>query len=133
MSLSIEGSLDTNIVLRWILGDVTGQTEITDKLLNSGKNLRVSQLVIAEVVYILEAKGFSRNEIYQTTTRVLAQRDLYIERSIISPALDMYLEHPGVSFVDACLVFDAQENSAVPLYTFDRKLANKSKNCVIPS
>ena len=133
MSLNIEGSLDTNIILRWILGDVTSQTKITDKLINSGKNLRVSQLVIAEVVYILEAKGFSRQEVYQTMTRVLAQRDLYIERSTISPALYMYLEYPGVSFVDACLVFDAQENYATPLYTFDRKLANKSKNCVIPS
>lgn len=133
MSLNIEGSLDTNIILRWIFGDVPSQTKITDKLINSGKNLRVSKLVIAEVVYILEAKGFTRREIFETLTRVLAQRDLYINRSTVAPALNMYLENPGVSFVDACLVFDARDHFAVPLYTFDKKLANKSNICKIPS
>lgn len=133
MSLNLEGSLDTNIVLRYILGDVESQTKIVDKLIGSGINLRVSDLVIAEIVYILEAKGFRRSEVVETLEPLLAQNNLYITRSVVSPALEMYEKHSSVSFVDAMLVFDTSQSYATPLYTFDKKLANKSTNCKIPT
>ncbi len=129
MSANLAGSLDTNIILRWILGDVTDQTPKTDLLINKEKNYRVSSLVIAEVVYILEAKGFRRSEIKNIISRLSAQLNLVFERSIIISATEMYTEHSSVSFVDACLLYESKTTNASPLYTFDKKLANKdSKN-----
>jgi len=133
MSLNLEGSLDTNIILRYILGDVEEQAKAADKLIGSGVNLHVSNLVIAEVVYILEAKGFTRAEVAQSFEPLLAEYDLYIMRVVVSPALEMYVKYSSVSFVDAMLVFDAAQHYATPLYTFDKKLANKSSNCKIPT
>jgi len=130
MKLTLKGSLDTNIILRWVLGDIPEQTAKTDLLINSGKPLRVSLLVIAEVVYILEATGFSRLQIQATIERLAGQQNLYLNRYVVVPAVRLYAKNNSISFVDACLVYDSSESGAVPLYTFDKKLANKSPQTI---
>lgn len=130
MKLTLKGSLDTNIILRWVLGDIPEQTAKTDLLINSGKPLRVSLLVIAEVVYILEATGFSRLQIQATIERLAGQQNLYLNRYVVVPAVRLYVKNNSISFVDACLVYDSSESGAVPLYTFDKKLANKSPQTI---
>ncbi|MDQ5886548.1 MAG: hypothetical protein QG628_945 [Patescibacteria group bacterium] len=125
MSYSTQGSLDTNIILRWILGDIEDQTKKTDQLINSGKLLNVSALVIAEVVYVLEAKDFTRAQIKVIVERLSSQKNLCFMRSVVIPAIKLYSQHPSISFVDACLIYEATESYAEPLYTFDKKLANK--------
>ena len=125
MSLNVAGSLDTNIILRWIFNDVPNQTGKVDNLIGSGDFLRVSNLAIAEVVYILEAKGFTRSEIRVVLNRLCSQLNLYIERAVIEPAVGLYEKHTSISFVDACLLYDATSSYAEPLYTFDKKLANE--------
>lgn len=125
MSLNVVGSLDTNIILRWLFDDVPAQTTKVDKLIGEGEFLRVSNLAIAEVVYILEAKGFTRSEIKTIIKRLCSQLNLYIERAVIVPAVELYEQHTSISFVDACLLYDATSSYAEPLYTFDKKLSNK--------
>jgi len=47
-------SLDTNCLLRWLLGDVPEHTAIITAIINSEKNLAVADAALIEMVFVLE-------------------------------------------------------------------------------
>jgi predicted nucleic-acid-binding protein len=47
-------SLDTNCLLRWLLGDLPEQAEAVTRLLASQETFAVADAVIIEVVFVLE-------------------------------------------------------------------------------
>jgi predicted nucleic acid-binding protein len=125
MSLVLEGTLDTNILLRFLLGDVPKQSAEARKLIEQPRIWHVSVLSIAEIVFILEGKGFSRSEIKQNIAVLSSYPNLYMARAIVDPALELYVTHPALSFIDTCLVHEASAEQADPLLTFDQKLARQ--------
>jgi len=126
MSLALEGTLDTNVLLRFLLADVPAQSAKARRLIERPKNWHVSLLSIAEVVFVLEGKGFTRTEIKQNIAVLSSYTNLYIARAIVHPALELYTTHPALSFIDACLVYEAAAQHAEPLWTFDQKLARQA-------
>jgi predicted nucleic-acid-binding protein len=126
MGLGLEGTLDTNILLRFLLADNAQQYRVARALIEKPKLLHVSVLTIAEIVFVLEGKGFTRHEIKQNIEALSAYRNLYMSRAIIMPAAELYAKHPSLSFIDACLAYEAAQESAEPLYTFDKKLARQA-------
>jgi predicted nucleic-acid-binding protein len=116
----------TTILLRWLLADVPEQTAAVEALLASGVPCVVPDATLIETVYVLEkVMLLSRATITQSIEAVLAVADVEIDRVLWRTALDNYLIHPKLSITDTYLAELAHISKQVPLYTFDRKLANQ--------
>lgn len=119
-------TVDTNIVLRWLLDDVPEQTAVAERILNGDTRCVVPDVVLIEAVYVLERSMLlSRTTVAQSIEAILGLANLEIHRICWRAALDDYLAHPKVSITDVFLAAQARDSSALPLYTFDRKLASQ--------
>ena len=123
---SAAGSLDTNILLRFLLADDARQSHQSQALIEASKSLKVSILCIAEIVFIMEGKGFGRAAIWRNIETLSSVNNLQMPIGIILPATELYVKQPALSFIDACLAFEANAVSAEPLWTFDMKLAKQA-------
>jgi len=69
MSGNVMPSLDTNCLLRWLLGDIPEQTALVAAILNSGESFVVADAALIETVFVLEkVKKISRETIEKTIT-----------------------------------------------------------------
>jgi predicted nucleic-acid-binding protein len=123
-----KASIDTNALLRLLLDDVHEQYLATLKLMNMGYVFDVSDLVLAEALYVLDGPGyeFSRVEAVEAINKILFGDQFNCNTNMFSKALSLYVSKPALSLVDCCAAFYAELNDATPLYTFDKKLANQS-------
>lgn len=126
MAFKTRESLDTNIILRFILKDVPEQClKIQDMLMRQGVSYDVADLAITEAVFVLQ-RSYTRAEIVERIGWVLSFPDMNVNRELFRRAFPMYLEHPALSFNDCCLAAYAELNEAEPLWTFDQALAKQS-------
>lgn len=120
-------SLDTNILLRYILHDDRQQYEAAYRLLtHSGPNsFMVADAVFFEIVWILSGKTyrFERGLLAQALRRITDLPQINCNRRLLEKVLPIYEAHLQVSFLDSCLSVYAELNNAAPLLTFDKKLA----------
>lgn len=128
MNTNIE-SLDTNVLLRLIIGDNPKQQAKASALLtHPDATFYVDDLAIFEIVYILSGKsyGFSRQEVATIVEGIFKRLNVTGNYSLISEATQFFAEHPKLSWADCYLAAKAAAKHAEPLWTFDRKLANQS-------
>ncbi len=121
-------SLDTNIVLRLLLGDVPAQSSQIEQLIaQSGQEFAVADYVFAEVVWILQgpAHAQSRDAIAANIETLVGLPQINCNRAMLQKAVPLYVAHPTLSFVDVCLAVYAELNNDLPLLTYDKKLAAK--------
>jgi predicted nucleic-acid-binding protein len=119
-------SLDTNCLLRWLLGDVPEQAALVTALVNSGENIVVEDAALIETVFVLEKlKKISREAIGQAVTAVVRKSTILCNGGLFNEVIPIYATHPKLSFVDCYLDVMARRNGAVPLFTFDRKMAGQ--------
>lgn len=126
---SYKESIDTNIMLRIILGDNMKQREAALKLLRrTGTAFYLSNVAIAEMVFVLEKlMGYERADVRENLLRVLgAYNNIDYEAEVLRKALDVYVEHRSLSFDDCYLAEEAAFKTCEPLWTFDHKLAVQS-------
>jgi predicted nucleic-acid-binding protein len=124
MAKNKSGSLDTNVLLRLIVGDVPTQTSAIEDLLKRVSSLQVADVVIFETVFVLQSYyAFSREDIYQSLVSIIRHPKINCNRRLFEPAFAFYREHPKLSLVDCALPGYANLNNATPLYTFDKDLA----------
>ena len=123
----MSGSLDTNILLRLIIGDVPAQTVLADELIEKATHqLGVADFVFVELEYALTKNySFSKADTISFIRSTVAHPKLNCNRPLLFRALDKYEETSGVSFVDVCLGVYADLTDHTPLYTFDKNLAKK--------
>ncbi len=127
-SISKECSIDTNILLRWILGDNQDQADRVDKLLTNSnlRKVHISDIVFAEIVWVMQSVyELNRKEISEAIKIVLSHPKFVCNRVLFERTLPDYLEHSSISFTDIMLYNYALINNSLPLYTFDKKLANR--------
>ncbi len=126
--MKFSGSLDTNALLRLLLADVPEQHQAVKALLSRSKGqFAVADIAIIELVFVLERYyGFSRQQAQEAVTGLIQLREINCNRVLFENALPLYLSHPALSFEDCCLCIYATLNEAVPLWTFDRKLASQA-------
>ena len=120
-------SLDTNILLRLILDDVPEQGQKVQALI-SGKNrrFRIDDLALTELVFVLEKiYRLGRSEIAETLDIILSIPQFVIDRPLFRATVQLYLAHSSLSIADCYLAAAASEHGAVPLWTFDKKLAHQ--------
>lgn len=119
-------SLDTNILLRFIEGDVPEQCEKATDLLNDHtQTFCISDLVLAEVVFNLQMAKAPRKDIVAALNSIFSLPNIRVNHAVLDQALPFYLDHPALSFVDCMAAFYAESENKEPLWTFDRKLANQ--------
>lgn len=119
-------SLDTNVLLRWLVADVPAQTARVDALLASGERLVVHDVVLIETVFVLERVMLaSRAAVVDAVRTVLSTAAFEVDRPRWSNIMVAYAEHPKLSVADLFLADWARESEATPLYTFDKKLASQ--------
>ncbi|MDP3208962.1 MAG: PIN domain-containing protein [Rhodoglobus sp.] len=119
----MNGSLDTNVILRLLLADVPAQHSSARALVESGR-LHVSDAAVIETCFVLGRHyGLSRDEQCTVLGGFLAQPNIVCNLALLIDALELYSAHSNLSFEDCYLVSAAEHAGAVPLFTFDRKLA----------
>lgn len=118
------GSLDTNLLLRLVLGDVPKQAEAVEKLLASSGSFNVSDITLVEMVFVLEKVYHLPRKVVVENMRAIIQHDnIECNRKLFAITLTHYLEFPKLSIVDCVLTRQAELGKATPLYTFDADLA----------
>ena len=119
-------SIDTNLLLRLVLGDIPEQRDVTLQFLKRKGAVAVADLAITETVFVLERSlGIPRSKIVKLLQALSANQYLDYNRDLFDRVLRPYAEHPKVSFNDCCLAVHAKLNGQTPLYTFDKKLARQ--------
>ena len=123
------GSIDTNILLRLVLGDVPEQTTLADKLLAESDNLHVADIVIFEMVFVLDrVYKFNRERIVESVVSLIRNEKIKCNRKLFELSLPLYKMNTKISFVDSILPFYASLNRTGPLYTFDKELAKSASS-----
>ena len=126
MSGSNMPSLDTNCLLRWLLGDVPEQTAIISDIINSGENLTVADAALIEMVFVLEKiKKISRETIEKAVLAIFEKDNILCNRELFIETLSVYTRCPKLSFVDCYLDAFARSSGTAPLLTFDKKMGNQ--------
>jgi len=118
--------VDTNVFLRFFVRDVEAQYEKARALFEKAEagtiKLETSELVIAEIVWVLESfYGFTRKEIAEVLTTLLASRNLKIaNHTKISHAAVLYTSG-NMDFIDAYNIAYMRSKEYTKVATFDVK------------
>lgn len=115
-------SLDTNIVLRFLLDDVPEQSQKATNLIESNAALYVTDVVVVETVYVLE-KVFelSRSDICELMLGFLGFSNVVHNPRFLINAVELYTEHPALSIVD-CYACEEARSYNNELITLDKRL-----------
>lgn len=123
---SLDTSLDTNIILRLLLGDNQKQLEHIVLLLRKHERFVVADQAVIEVVYSLGGYyDLSRKKICEALETLLDNQQLEMNRVVFRRTLRHYAAHPALSFTDCYLEACAHGEYNAPLYTLDKKLARQ--------
>lgn len=116
-------SVDTNVILRWLLDDVPEQTARAEALLTSGPRFTVDDATMIEVVYVLEkVLRLGRGTIAATIRTLLAEGGLEPDRDHWADVIGVYEGNPKLSVKDVHLALRARA-AGPEVFTFDAKLA----------
>jgi predicted nucleic-acid-binding protein len=93
-------SLDTNVVLRFLLGDVADQTQKATELIESN-TVYVTDVIVVEIVYVLEkVYELSRKDICDLLTDFLNFNNVVHNPRFLLKTINLYKNHPALSIVD---------------------------------
>jgi len=118
-------SLDANVLLRLSLQDLPDQHELARRLVSGAPNrFVVGHIALNEYIFALQTHyKFSRPQIATMVREVLGLPTIVGDYKVVLSALTVYETHPKLSFPDCYLAEEAASLNAIPLWTFDKKLA----------
>ena len=120
-------ALDTNVLIRYLVGDVPEQAdaarELVDALTPDDPGF-ICREVVLEVAWVLERSyGFTRHRIAEALMDLTASDSLVVENSDDVAAAGHRYRQGGVGFSDLMILRAAERSNSTPLQTFDRRLA----------
>lgn len=118
-------SLDTNVLVRYLVADDRGQYEMARTFIEEAvhdESLFIPLSVAVELEWVLRSLyEADKSTILTTFNRLLETREIeFHEESSIEICLSLYAES-NADFADCLHVASAYSNERVPLITFDRK------------
>lgn len=123
----INGSLDANVIVRLLTKDIPEQYELAQKLISSGAEFEIADTAIIESIYALhEYYKVPRKLVKEIVQALQTNKNLRINTALFDEALGLFEQHPAFSIEDCYLTSLAKQNKALPLWTFDKKLAKQS-------
>ena len=115
--------VDTNILVRAILGDDPKQSPLARQTMEKARDILVPITVLIELAWVLKSVGWNRNQIYQALATLALQPSVHLDRSVeVLAALEDFKAGPA-DFADYLALRQAKALGARKLLTFDRKLA----------
>ena len=120
-------AVDTNVIVRYLVGDDAEQAEAARALIDGltpGAPGFICREVVIEVAWVLERSyRFTRTRVAETLMDLTASDSLVVENSDdVAAAAHRYREG-GAGFSDLMILAAAERAEAMPLHTFDRRLA----------
>lgn len=118
--------VDTNVFLRFFVRDVESFYKKSKELFEGAENremkLETSDLVIAEIVWVLESYyGFSKLEIQEVVETILETKNLKVtNHSRVKEAIDLY-SSGKMDFIDAYNIAYIKAKNFKKVATFDVK------------
>ena len=130
-------ALDTNVIVRYLVGDHPEQAEAARVLLEGlipGNPGFICREVVMEVGWVLErAYRFTRAQIAEALMDLTASDSLVVEHGDDVAAAAYRYRQGGVGFSDLMVLAAAERAGAAPLYTFDRRLARMDGAVLVKS
>jgi predicted nucleic-acid-binding protein len=116
-------AVDTNVVVRLITRDDSGQTGSAESFIKQGA--WVSVLALAETTWVLTSVyGLTSKDLATTIEMLLNHRDLVLQDAdAVSAAVELFRAKPALGFSDCLMLQLARKAGHLPLGTFDRNLA----------
>ena len=115
--------VDTNILVRAILGDDPKQSPLARRAIENARDIIVPITVLIELAWVLKSVGWSRLQILQALTTLAQQPTVHLDRAVeVQTALADFKAGPA-DFADFLALHQARSLGARKLLTFDRKLA----------
>ena len=120
-------AVDTNVIVRYLVGDDADQAEAARALLDRftpEDPAFICREVVMEVAWVLERSyRFAHSRVAEALMDLTASDSLMVENpDDVAAAAHLYRQGV-VGFSDLMVLSAAQRAGATPLYTFDRRLA----------
>jgi predicted nucleic acid-binding protein len=117
---------DTNIVLRWLLGDHEELSAKAEELVQDAKpaTLLVTDIVAAEIVYVLRSTGRDRQQTAEALLLVGRTPAFKYEHEELTMEIIELLAETNLDFADCYLLARARREK-IKLETFDVSLRKK--------
>lgn len=114
--------LDTNVLLRFLLGDNGEMAQKARELIQT-KKILVPIEVVAEIVFVLsKVYGIDRKKIQSMVLQLMNTRNIYTpDNDLIICAIKYYAEG-NLDFVD-CLMIGYKKTGRYEVFTFDKALS----------
>ena len=119
-------AVDTNILVRAILGDDPRQSPLARQTLENARDILVPVTVLIELAWVLKSVGWNRHQVHQALGTLSLQPTVHLDRAAeVQAALDDFKGGPA-DFADYLALHQARLLGARKLLTFDRKLAKSA-------
>ena len=115
--------IDTNILVRHLTGDPPAQARRASVFLAEAQELLLTDVVAAEVVYVLESfYEVERPRVAEVLRAILGFRSIVVlDAQLLLRALEIY-EVDRLDFADAYLAASAETSGVRAVASFDRAL-----------
>ena len=119
----VGGSIDTNVLVRHLTGDPPAMARRATALLREASELYLTDLVVAETIYVLESYyELPREQIAITIQSLLALDSIsVVDRDVLLRAVEVY-EIDRLDFAEAYLVACAESTGVGRVVSFDRSI-----------
>ena len=129
-------AIDTNILLRYIVRNNQEQADVARHFIESRTPERpafISREVALEFVWVLERSySYPRDKIADTMLSLTSTPNIVVEsKEDVVNAVTRYGQ-TSADFSDLMILAAANRAGAMPLYTFDRKLARMDGAALLP-
>lgn len=113
-------SVDTNVLLRLIVGDDAAQQQIAAEVLERAELVAISVQALCEFAWVLDRSyRVARPDISASIRRILDMRNVVANRPAIEAGLATI--DAGGDFADGVIAFDGQWLGGETFVSFDRK------------
>ena len=115
--------VDTNMLIRHLTGDPPGQAAQATRLLSQAGQLLLPDLIVAEVVYVLEAfYEVPRTRVAELVRAIIAFPAIEVaDEPALLRAVEVYEVH-RLDFADAYLVAEAEISGVNAVASFDKAI-----------
>jgi predicted nucleic acid-binding protein len=119
----VSAFIDTNILVRHLTGDPPRMAARATAYLRSAEDLLLTDLVVAETVYVLESFYEAPRELVAEAVRaLLAFRAIVtVDPAVLLRAVEIY-EIERLDFAEAYLVANAESSGVAQVASFDRSI-----------
>jgi len=123
----VKVGLDTNVLLRLIVGDDESQQQSAIEILETAELVAITVHALCEFVWVLDRRyGVDRSDISAAIRRLLGMRNIVANRPTVEAGLDSF--EAGGDFADGVIAFEGQWLGAETFLSFDKKAVKLLKD-----